>query len=85
MDKRRKNERSYNHWSDLPGGGRRYWYDVLGADRGLSRYVKIVNADERTLEFYQEIYDDVGRLVEIHRKYPVDTGHQPVEDEGHES
>jgi hypothetical protein len=30
------------------------------------------------VRFYQEIYDDAGKLVEIHRKYPVDQGHQKV-------
>jgi hypothetical protein len=85
MGKRKKNERSYNHWVDLAGGGRRYWYDVPGADRGMARYVKIVDADERTLEFCQEIYDDAGHLIEIHRKYPADTGHQIVGNEGNDS
>jgi len=28
--------------------------------------------------FWQEIYDDTGRLVEIHEKFPVDKGHQKV-------
>jgi hypothetical protein len=31
-----------------------------------------------TVRFYQEIYDDTGKLVEIHHKYPVDQGHQKV-------
>jgi len=29
-----------------------------------------------TLRFWQEIYDDQGKLVEVHEKYPVDSGHQ---------
>jgi hypothetical protein len=33
-------------------------------------------AGELTLRFWQEIYDDQGRLVEIHEKYPLDTGHR---------
>jgi hypothetical protein len=40
--------------------------------------VKEVDADEVTVRFYQEIYDDTGKLVEIHHKYPVDQGHQKV-------
>jgi hypothetical protein len=40
--------------------------------------VKEVDADENTLRFYQEIYDESGKLVERHEKYPVDRGHQKV-------
>jgi hypothetical protein len=29
--------------------------------------------------FYQEIYNSEGELVEIHRKYPVDTGHEKID------
>jgi hypothetical protein len=28
--------------------------------------------------FWQEIYDERGRLVEVHEKYPVDRGHEKV-------
>jgi hypothetical protein len=31
-----------------------------------------------TTKFYQEIYDNKGQLIEIHEKYPVDTGHVKV-------
>jgi hypothetical protein len=27
---------------------------------------------------WQEIYDDGGTLVEVHQKYPTDTGHQKI-------
>jgi len=27
------------------------------------------------MKFYQEIYDEEGRLVEIHEKYPVNKGY----------
>ena len=37
-----------------------------------------VDADEVPVRFYQEIYDDTGKLVEIHHKDPVDHGHQKV-------
>ncbi len=30
------------------------------------------------MRFWQEIYDDRGTLVEVHVKYPVDTGHKKV-------
>jgi hypothetical protein len=32
--------------------------------------------NERTLRFCQEIYDEQGRLVEVHEKYPIDRGHR---------
>lgn len=44
----------------------------------MARYFKEVAADETTLRFWQEIYDDALRLVEIHEKFPVDRGHQKV-------
>ena len=31
-----------------------------------------------TVRFWQEIYDDTGRLVETHEKFPVDGGHRKV-------
>ena len=30
------------------------------------------------MRFLQEIYDEQGKLVELHEKYPVDKGHQKV-------
>jgi hypothetical protein len=76
--KRRQNERKFGHWEDLPGGGRHYWYDVIGRLGWRARYIKEVNSDEMTVRFYQEIYDDKGRLVEIHEKYPEDMGHRSI-------
>ncbi len=40
---------------------------------------------EETLRFYQEIYDNNGKLVEIHEKYPGDKGHKKVERKSHEN
>jgi hypothetical protein len=40
--------------------------------------VEEVDASERTVRFYQEIYDDAGKLVEVHHKYPVDEGHRKI-------
>jgi hypothetical protein len=39
---------------------------------------KEVNPDETTVRFWQEIYDDTGKLVEIHEKFPLDKGHKKV-------
>src|ERR1019366_7119590 len=40
--------------------------------------LKEVDANEITVRFWQEIYDDAGKLVETHEKFPVDKGHQKV-------
>ncbi len=73
--KRRRNEKKFGSWEELPNGGRRYFYEVLGLRGWKARYVKEVDASEQTIRFYQEIYDEEGHLVEIHEKYPVDKGH----------
>jgi hypothetical protein len=78
MSVRVQNERKFGRWEDLPGGGRRYWLEVNGRLGWRARYAKEVDASEGTLRFWQEIYDDQGKLVEIHEKYPVDKGHQKV-------
>ena len=76
MADRGKNERKFEHWADLPNGGRRYWIDITGRHGWRARYLKEVDADEKTLRFWQELLDEAGNLVEIHQKYPVDLGHQ---------
>ena len=78
MNKQQRNERKFKNWTDLQDGGRQYWYDVPGRHGWKARYVKEVNESEETVRFYQEIYDREGRLVEVHQKYPEDTGHQLV-------
>lgn len=74
--KRQQNERKYETWRVLPGGGRLYAYEVTGRSGWRARYVKEVDADESTVRFYQEVYDGDGKLREVHHKYPVDLGHQ---------
>lgn len=78
MATREQNERKFGQWHDLDSGGRRYWLDVQGHHGWLARYLKEVDADERTLRFWQEIYDEAGTLVEVHHKFPVDEGHRQV-------
>lgn len=78
MSARAQNEKKFDHWIDLPGGGRRYWLDVTGRLGWRARYLKEVDGQENTVRFWQEIYDDQGNLVEIHEKFPVDKGHQKV-------
>lgn len=76
--KRVRNEKAFPNWVELSTGGRRYWYEILGRHGWKARYVKETGAGETTTRFYQEIYDEHGSLVEVHQKYPVDTGHQKV-------
>ena len=81
LQKRRQNERKFGKWEDLPAGGRKYSCEVLGRNGWRARYVKIVGSEEETLSFYQEIYDNNGRLVEVHHKCPFDLGHTGAAEE----
>jgi hypothetical protein len=74
--KRKRNEKTFGRWENLPNGGRRYWYEVLGRSGWKAKYFKEVDAQEVTTRFYQEIYNERGELVEVHEKYPVNKGHQ---------
>lgn len=76
--KRKGNERKFSTWEELPGGGRRYFYEVQGRYGWKARYVKEVDASETTVKFYQEIYDERGDWVEVHEKYPVDRDHRKL-------
>lgn len=76
--KRALNERRFGSWGELPGGGRRYWYEAEGRQGWRARYVKEVDAEENVVRFRQEIYNESGVLVERHEKYPVDRGHEKV-------
>jgi len=78
MSTRAQNEKKFRNWEALPNGGRRYWLDVFGRAGWRARYAKEVDGQEETLRFWQEIYDEQGRLIEAHEKYPVDTGHRKV-------
>jgi hypothetical protein len=78
--KRRENEKKFKSWEELPTGGRRYWYQVEGRARWTARYIKEVDADESTIRFMQEIYDETGVLREVHEKYPLDLGHRRFKD-----
>ncbi len=83
MATREQNERRFPEWEELSGDGRMYYRVIKGRVRGYARYVKEVDADETTIRITQEIYDDDGKLVSIHQKYPEDTGHVTlVEDDG---
>jgi len=76
MASRELNERKFGNWRESASGGRCYWLDVLGRHGWWARYLKEVDAGENTVRFWQEIYDESGKLVEIHEKFPVDRGHR---------
>jgi hypothetical protein len=76
--KRVKNEKEFDNWEDLPEGGRKYHFEVLGKMGGFASYIKITDADEKTISFVQEIYDSEGKISSIHEKYPIDKGHQKI-------
>ena len=48
-------EKKFGHWSELPGGGRRYRLDVPGRQGWLARYLKEVDGNDSTLRFWHEI------------------------------
>jgi len=81
LSTRSQNECKFGHWEELAHGGRCYWFEVAGRRGWKARYVKEVDANENTVRFWQEIYNDQDTLVEIHEKYPVDTGHRPVQED----
>jgi hypothetical protein len=76
MASRESNERKFGNWRELASAGRCYWLDVTGRQGWRARYLKEVDPDENTVRFWQEIYDESGKLVEIHEKFPVDRGHR---------
>jgi hypothetical protein len=78
MSTREQNERKFRRWEELPNGGRLYRIEIAGRRGWRALYLKEVDAAEVTVRFWQEIYDAHGRLMEIHEKYPVDTGHRKV-------
>jgi len=76
--KRAKNEKKFSYWEELQGGGRKYWYEIVGKFGFRARYVKEVDEGEETIKFYQEIYDNKGDLREVHEKFPTDLGHRRI-------
>ena len=76
MSKRAQNETRFGNWQNASDGSRLYWYDVPSRHGGLARYFKAVDADENTIRFWQEIYDQEGRIIGVHEKFPLDKGHR---------
>ena len=76
MSTRKQNEKKFGRWEKQRDGGRLYWLEIVGRHGWRARYLKETDGAETTLRFWQEIYDEEGKLAEIHEKYPVDKGHQ---------
>lgn len=76
--KRLSNEKEFDEWIEKEDGGRIYSFEIVGRLGWLSKYLKETDADENTLKFWQEIYDENWGLKEIHEKYPIDKGHKNV-------
>jgi hypothetical protein len=61
----------------------RYWIRRPGTQWGWQTLFKEVLFDpntqlEQTVKLWQEVFDDDGKLVESHQKFPTDTGHQKL-------
>ena len=76
MATREQNEGRFDRWEELPNGGRRYIKEVPGRSGGIARYLQEVDDKENTTRFRQEIYSPDGRLIAVHEKFPLDTGHK---------
>jgi len=78
MSTRSQNEKKFSQGQELAGGGRRHRLDLPGRVGWQACYLKEVDENERTVRFWQEIYDETGKLAERHEKFAVDKGHQKV-------
>ena len=76
--KRQQNEIKFENWKETEDGGRIYWFEVDGQKGWKAKYFKVVDKNERTIGFYQEIYNQKNELVEVHEKYPIDKGHKKI-------
>ena len=79
--KRKENEKKFGKWIESDNK-RTYFFEVKGRNGWKARYVKETDNNEKTLRFYQEIYNSENELVEIHEKFPVDKGHQKIKRNG---
>ncbi len=76
--KRQKNEMEFESWVENKDGSRIYSFEIVGKLGWKAKYLKEVDAEEVTIKFWQEVYDENDILREIHEKYPVDTGHKKI-------
>lgn len=75
---RQANEKKFSNWEELSDGSREYWFEIAGRMGWKAKYIKIVDQEEITISFVQEIYNETGILVEIHEKFPIDKGHRKI-------
>ena len=67
--KRRENERKFSTWEELPGGGRRYFYEVQGRYGWKARYMKISREEvAQKLIDYLHHRITLAKLVLSHRE-----------------
>jgi hypothetical protein len=78
MASREQNERKFGKGTESAAGGRIYSIEFEGRHGWRARYLKEVDAQENTIRFWQEIFDETGKLREVHEKFPVDQGHRKV-------
>lgn len=76
--KRKQNEKEFDQWIEKDDGGRIYSFEIAGKLGWKAKYLKEVDANENTIRFWQEVYDEHNVLKEIHEKYPIDKGHQKL-------
>ncbi len=55
--KRQKNQSKFENWKETEDNGRVYWFEIPGRHGWKARYVKVVDKNEKTIKFYQEIYN----------------------------
>ncbi|MFT5054060.1 MAG: hypothetical protein ACI9FU_001943 [Granulosicoccus sp.] len=78
MSTQESNEKKFKKWKKTKSGGRLYSRQIEGQNGWFAVYFKDTDGNERTLRFWQEIYNEKAELVEIHEKFPEDKGHQIV-------
>jgi len=76
--KRRKNEAEFERWIEKADGSRIYSFEIKGRMGWKALYLKEVDSEEKTLKFWQEVYDEKNVLREIHEKHPIDKGHKKL-------
>jgi hypothetical protein len=79
MATREQNEGRFDYWEDLPNAGRRYIKEIRGRSGGIARYLKRTWMTKKIPpRVWQEICNSDGRLVAVHVKFPLDTGHKAL-------
>jgi hypothetical protein len=56
--KRKRNEKEFDFWTEKDDGERIYWFEITGKLGWKAKYLKEVDTHEKTIRFWQEIYDE---------------------------